>query len=252
MATMDICIVAGQRPDLLRKTLESFAAGLFQHFDIATCYANIDPIFGDRSQGDAAENVVKDFFPNADVHRPQTPQFCTAIKHLWRASRSDVIFHLEDDWVLNQNLKPADILPFFETQSIAQVSLNHVEKQWDFTKGPFQEKDVKRRFLGLSFKTGKKFPCFTTSPSFIRGEFARNASVFLDERYDPEKQFYKGVNQQLERYVSPYRNYLYGQGRPFVITDAGRDWRDARNISKTIINHTSVWETTTGKDLQES
>lgn len=244
MTTLDVCIVAGQRPDLLLETLRSFSDGLFQHFNIGACYTNIDPIFGNRAQGDATEEVIRTFFPNADIHRPQAPQFCAAVKHIWRSSRAEFIFHLEDDWLLNQALQPNDILPFFDNRSIAQVSLNHIEKLWDFKKGPFQEMSIKRRLFGLSFKTGQRFPCFTTSPSFLRGNFARTASSLLDERYDPEKQFYKGVNRQLERYVRPYRNYLYGQGRPFVITDIGRDWRDTRHISKTIVDHNSIWQST--------
>ena len=53
-----------------------------------------------------------------------------------------------------------------------------------------------------------------------------------------------GVNSPLEKFVKPYRNYLYpGKLNEITIVDTGREWRDARNIQKEIVHGSSVWTT---------
>lgn len=244
---MDICLVAGRRSELLMRTLESFEARVFRHFDIANCYANIDPIFGDPEEGDKTAAVIRSFFPDAHIRRPETPNFCAAVKHIWSASQSGFVLHLEDDWVVNEDLNPEQILPLFDNASIKQVSLNNFHKQWNFKKGPFHHNWRRRKFMGVRFKTGPAFPCFTTSPSFLCGDFARASSALMDQQFDPEKQFYNNLNMELQSFVKPYSNFIYGEGKPFIITDIGRDWRDERKIDKTFENGASVWKQT-GKE----
>ena len=243
-AKIDICLVAGRRSELLLRTLQSFEALVFRHFDIANCYANIDPIFGDAEEGDKTAAVVRSFFPDADIRTPETPNFCVAVKHIWSASRSDFVLHLEDDWVVNEDLTAQQILPLFDDPSIKQVSLNNFHKQWNFKKGPFHHNRRRHKFMGLRFKSGPTFPCFTTSPSFLRGDFARASSTLMDQKFDPEKQFYSDLNMELQSFVKPYRNFIYGDGKPFIITDIGRDWRDEHKIDKTFENGASVWQQT--------
>lgn len=77
---------------------------------------------------------------------------------------------------------------------------------------------------------------FTTAPSLLRGDFSRHTANLLE----PEKQFYKRLNEQLERYVAPFSSTLLWDDRGFVITDLGGDWREQRGIRKSNENSTYI------------
>lgn len=240
---IDVCLVAVRRPLLLKRTLESFCETLFPNFDIANFIANIDPVFGDADDHMATADTIRSFFPDAHITMPETPGFSTAVKNNWVSTSSPVVFHMEDDWVINVKINSDEIFSIFERdQSIRQVSLNNVHKHWNYKKGSFHQQWLRKKILGFKFKVGDPFPCFTTSPSFLRGDFARHAGSLMDSRYDPEKQFYNAKNMPLMDYVKPYKNFIYGEGKPFIITDIGREWRDERQVTKTFVDGATVWE----------
>lgn len=242
MTSIDLCIVAGRRPALLERTLSSFHAGILSGFDILNVYANIDPVFGDEADQEKTEKIIRSFFPAAKISTPMAPGFCAAVKRNWIATTSDILFHMEDDWIVNEPVDPAEIESIFSSDTkIKQISLNNFHKHWNYKKGTFHQQRPRKKMFGIKFKFGKAFPCFTTSPSFIKGDFAREVAGLYDIRYDPEKQFYNGTNSRLEELVKPYKNYIYSEAKPFIITDIGREWRDERKISKAFINGTSVW-----------
>lgn len=240
---IDITIVAARRPTLLARTLESFQANLFRHFQISRALINIDPIWGGIKDGDECAAIAKKYFHNPTIYTAESAGFTAAVKRVWTNTKSDFIFHLEDDWMLNEEITPA-ILEKFSDPSIAQVSLISKEKNWDRARrGDFHY--VKRRsaLFGL-IKTPwrKNVPAFTTSPAFTRGDFARDWAGLMDDKLDPEKQAYMGINPALEEFARPFRNYLYpGKINEITIVDTGREWREAQSIEKKIIDGKSVW-----------
>jgi hypothetical protein len=243
MPTLDLTIVAARRPDLLSRTLRSFQDRLFRHFQIATAILNIDPVWGDDADAQRCADATKQYFPTAMVFTPETPGFCAAVKRVWSATKADFIFHLEDDWEITEDIDQS-ILDYFKDSSLAQVSLVAKEKNWDRARrGDFHY--VKRRgplFGPIKSPFRKKVPAFTTAPAFTRGEFARRWADLMNPALDPEKQAYMGINPPLEEFVRPFRNYLYpGKLNEITIVDIGREWRDARNIEKKIINGQSIW-----------
>ncbi|KQR33632.1 hypothetical protein ASF91_06530 [Rhizobium sp. Leaf155] len=242
MPPIDICLVAGRRPELLERTLKSFQASMFDRFEIANFYANIDPIFGDTDDEAATIAVIRSLFPNAHIHTPEQPGFCKAVKYLWQQARSEILFHLEDDWLLDEQLDPTEVFRIFSDEDVAQLSLNHYHKHWNFRYGHFHRRWERRTILGIRFKVGRPFPLFATSPSFLRTDFARTAASLMDDRYDPEKQFYDGINPAMEDFVRPYKNYMLGTKKRFLITDIGREWRDERKLTKTYVDGVSNWE----------
>jgi hypothetical protein len=243
---IDICIVAGRRPELLRKTLESFGEKLFGNFIIKNVIANIDPVFGNEAEHQQALNVVRSSFPAAIIHEPAHPNFCEAVRRNWTGTSSSVIFHMEDDWLLNAPIYPSDLLPFSVDPLTVQISLNAEEKNWDSRlKGDVAYKRRRMRLLGMRLPFKRKVPIFTTAPSFLRGDFARQAAKLMNPSFDPEKQFFWEVNPALEKYVRPSRNKIIGNGPDFPITDIGRKWRDERNIQKQVINSNSIWTSKT-------
>lgn len=241
MNSIDLCIVAGRRPELLQQTLRSFSEKIFSKLSITACYLNIDPVFGNHAAGYETANVVRQFFPNASVNMPSSANFSAAVKHVWCQTQSDFVFHLEDDWTADHALSD-DIFSYFDAPRTMQVSFNHWHKHWNFRRdGEFHYAKKEKRFLFFKYKTRRSHPFFTTSPSILRGTFARQAGALLDSRYDPEKQFYHGVNPDLEAFVRPFQNYIYTKSKPYIITDTGRGWREERRIEKRTVNSNSIW-----------
>lgn len=236
---IDVCIVAGRRPDLLRRTLTSFSQNLFRYFDIQRIIANIDPIFGSEADHQECVDLICSYDADAEITSPKEPGFCSAVVSNWSRSSAPIVLHLEDDWLLNRAITEDHLEPFFHKPLIAQIAFNHAYKNWDRDKkGSYC---YQRRAVPLLPLIKSKFPVFTTSPSFIRGDFARTAATLMDVNYDPEKQFMRRVNPQLERFVVQYRNYIIGDIGDFYITDLGREWRETRGIEKSIVNAQSYW-----------
>ena len=243
MPAIDVTIVAARRPALLAKTLESFHQRLFRHFEVSRALINIDPIWGTEAEMNECVRLFKSIFPAAIAYTPQAPSYCRAVKRLWTNTVSDFVFHLEDDWLLLEDVSQS-ILERFDDPKTAQVSLMAKEKRWDrHRRGDYHY--IKRRgkiFSLFPAPIRKRVPAFTVSPGFTRGDFARTWASLMDESFDPEKQAHSGVNTKLEQFVHPYRNYLYsGKQHYNIAVDIGREWRDAQNIQKITANGSSTW-----------
>jgi len=241
MVSFDLCVTASRRPDLLSITLQSFSDRIFSHIAPGRVFVNLDPIFGSEEDHLAVISVVRDRFPAATIFEPETACFGAAVKRLWSATKADYVFHMEDDWVANSDVTD-EIFRTFDDPRIQQVSFYRNEN-WDFRKkGRFPKRKDYLRLLGIKLPLYKTRPQFTTSPSILRGEFARTAAALMDPAHDPEKQFYSSVNMALERFVKPYRSYIYSQGGGPVIRDIGCEWRDTRGIQKVIKAGISTWD----------
>jgi len=244
---IDITIVAGRRPELLRATLESFADRAFSHHHVQDVFVNIDPIFGNEADSLACVNLVKDYFPSPVVFTPPDAGFGAAVKRLWSSTTSDFVMHLEDDWLALDDID-SRIEACFQAQGVKQVSFHTANQNWDTRKrGHHHRRRRYARFLGVKLPLPGTFPKFTTSPSIIEGDFARMSAGLMNPAFDPEKQFYSGVNLALERAVAGFNNYIFSPDLKPLILDTGRTWRQERGISKNIQNATSVWETTTSE-----
>lgn len=241
MASFDLCVTASRRPDLLALTLASFSERIFSHCRPARVFVNLDPIFGSEDDHAAVVALVHARFPEATIFEPETPGFGAAVKRLWSATKADYVFHMEDDWVANSDVTE-EIFTSFENPRVQQVSF-HRNENWDFRKkGYFHERKSYLKLFGIKLPFYRAVPQFTTSPSILRGEFARSAAALMNPGHDPEKQFYSSVNMELERFVKPFRNYIYSQNGVPVIRDIGCEWRDTRGIQKIIKDGVSTWE----------
>jgi len=239
---LDIALVAGRRPDLLAETLASFEK-LFRHFEIGAVFANIDPVFGDEADHAATRARLLARFPDAEITEPSAPGFGAAVRRVWSATRAGLVFHLEDDWLLNEPLGPDDILPLMtgDTRSVAPVA---VELGWN-GRDDFNVRRRKRRILGIP--AGRlEFNVFGTSPRFLDGDFARRCAGLMDPSLDPEKQMRPPGNPALIAFQQGFRcRLLPGRTRTDLITDIGRAWREARGIEKIVADGVSTWTTTT-------
>lgn len=246
---IDICIVATRRPDLLGRTLQSFHDNLFKNFKIRRIIANIDPLFGSISDQEQCIDIIRSYDPKALIELPKVANFAKAVSNNWLASKTDLILHLEDDWLLHRPVRPDHLQSFIDYPWIGQVSFNHANKRWDVRKdGPFCYLRKPLKLIGIRSPFGSKKQTFLTGPSFLRGDFARRSAELMDMGLDPEKQFCRGINRSLERYVADYRNLIIGEIDAYYIEDIGRSWRKDRNIEKKIVAGRSYWTTAPSKN----
>jgi hypothetical protein len=236
---IDITIVSGRRPELLHKTLTSFSKDLFEHFRVARFLVNIDPFAGDEQDHKEVRRVIDRFLPQAKVFEPETACFGAAVKRLWQNTSASIIFHMEDDWVLEKPLHPKKVFPLFD-EATKQISLVTREKHWNrIDKFHYEKRRIP--FIRIK-KTDLSRPIFTTSPSFLCGEFARRSADLMLPELDPEKQFSNGLNPELFAHVAPFRNrFLPAPGRVPFAKDIGREWRREKGLKKSLRNGISTW-----------
>lgn len=238
-SSLDLTLVAGRRPALLERTLQSFEDKIFQHFPLTNVWVNLDPVFGDEDAHAATKEVVRRHFPNARIFEPATASFGMAVKRVWGAVTGPLAFHLEDDWVCSRAIAAGEVTPLLK-EDTASVILHAANVAWR-PPGTSFRKTKHRRLLGIPLAPWQ-LSVFTTSPQFLRGTFARETARRLNPDLDPEKQMRDPSNRELFAYQQQFtaRWLSNTDGEP-LIRDIGREWRDARGINKTLVEGRSVW-----------
>ncbi len=239
-ARIDVTLVSGARPGLLKQTLEDFSAKLFRNFSVQTLYVNIDPFEGGQEEVEACDAICREYFPDIVARKPESSHFTTAVKWLWSQPTADWFFHLEDDWILNREVREEEFRKA-RKRKVTQVSLMTREKNWG-DRTFFHYEPARKVILGKDFGKGlnKKRPIFTTSPSFVQSDFAKRCAALMDDGLDPEKQL-NYLNPDLNAYTARFRNHFIGTRREFVAEDIGRTHRDTQGIVKTVVDGNSVW-----------
>lgn len=219
---IDLTMTAARRPDLVGTTLRSFHENLFTRLRVRTFFLNIDPVWGDDRQAVEVERIAHSYFRHVVVRSPETPSFGAAVKWLWAQPQRSWFLHLEDDWIISRPLRLERVEREMEPPDVMQIRLANWTR-------------LKRR---------KKPPYLMTSPSFVRSTFGRMAASVMNPDLDPEKQFGNDTNPTLQKASERCRAVYHGGiFAPQLAFDIGREWRDARQISKQLINGTSVWRT---------
>ena len=245
---IDLLLVSGSRPQLLERTLDSFGKNLLSNFEVSTVYANIDPFEGTAEDTQSCADLIRERFPACHIRAPDTCSFTGAVKWLWSNTSAAAALHLEDDWVIDREVRPEDVFPHFDNMT-RQIAFLTREKNWKGSS-PFHYEWSRRPIAGLNI--GRKYnydrPIFTTSPSFLERSFAHECASKMRLDLDPEKQLYGDRNPELGQYTKTFRSRLLGVGGDFWISDIGREHRQASNLKKTLIDGHSHWI----RDVHES
>ena len=243
----DITLIAGHREALLARTLASFSDRVFRHFPLRRIIVNIDPFMGDAAEGDRCEALVRRSFPQALVFRPPVPDFASAVARAWAATTAPRVLHLEDDWIALEDITPDRVEPLFDAD-VRAVTFMTATKH---TRGLFHQ--VARRIVTApdGSKNDVLVNAFSTSPGVFDGEFLRRSAALMRPRLDPEKQFFRQINPELEAHALPWRcMFLRGVRSREVIEDIGRAARDARGIVKSYEKGASVWRDAAGSETR--
>lgn len=236
-AELDVAIVAGARPELIARTLASFAARMFGSFDIRRVHANIDPFGGDEAARDDAADLLRDRFGDRlNLRRPDRPSFGGAVRWLWSQAGTRPLLHLEDDWLLLASVSPADVALGPGVGCVTLASAHHGR-----VPGDFHEREDKTKLWRLTLYR-RRVANFGTSPRVLAPRFAAECARLMDPGLDPEKQMRPPHNPALRRFQRGFRaRYLRAPDGGPIIEDIGREWRDARGIEKTVRDGRSVW-----------
>lgn len=234
----DITLIAGHREALLARTLESFTRDVFPNFRLRRLIANLDPFMGDAAEGDRCEALIRRHFPQAMIFRPETADFASVVIRAWSATTAPRVLHLEDDWLALEPIGPDRIEPLFEPD-VGAVTFMCLTKH---TRGlPHQ---TSRRVVkqGRRIVEDRLVNAFSTSPGVFEGDFLREAARRMHPGLDPEKQFFRQINPELEAHALPRRcMFLRGTTRRELIVDIGREARAAQGLVKLYENGASVW-----------
>lgn len=239
MTKLNVGIIAGRRPELLATTLQSFQENALDKCVIDQVRINLDPIFGDERKEADTLQIISHYFPNAEINRPATPNFCKAVQWIWSGMRDGAFLHLEDDWVCTEQI-PIEKITRELSSSVKMILL----LSETHGKRGLQRESVrvyKRKFLGITYKL-KTLSTFGTSPSITDGQFARRAAQLFDVKLDPEKQMRDNRNPQLIEFLNNYRCLFQASktGSP-LIDDIGRAWQTENNVEKLVQNGKSSW-----------
>ena len=238
---LDIAMIAGRRPELIRRTLESFSKHLFAHFEICKVHVNLDPFMGKEGDEEICAGIIRHTLPQAQINMPKTPGFGAAVKHVWSNMGDNICFHMEDDWICLQDITPEMIASGFDDPATSMIYPAHKQRRKDQTNP--RERVKKTKLFGVTVRR-HKVAHWGTSPRFISGPHARRFAALLDPMKDPEKQVYTGINKALCAVQEKTRvlGVWNAQDGP-LIADIGRDYREGVNLVKVNLPDGSVhWQ----------
>lgn len=239
MEIFDIAIVATLRPELLKRTIDSFIKNLWKGWaGFANIYLNIDKA-GEEDEklvqlkvGQIVEMVSKTFDRRKVKINIKDPHFPTAWLWCIQNTTSDYVFHLEEDWVVNY---PHDFEVMYglmiKYPNLAHLRLNQFKSDDKTTKlwskhfanynGDFFEiKDI--------IKVG-----YCGHPSLNDGNWLRAAAKNINPQRNPEKQFHFYPEVVNKFVVGKQFGIFQPPNSSPGISDIGRQWRIEKGYAKT-------------------
>jgi hypothetical protein len=207
--TIDVCMTATIRPEIVDLTLQSFTKRFLNQYNKKRLIINIDPIGDSRYSQNDILDICKKYFDDIKYRCPNTPSFPSAVQWCWSNTQSRYILHLEDDWLLKKKIDKGVI------ESILNQNSNVVYIRFNLSR------NNKFKFDREFYTTG-----FSLNPSIIKKEFIDKILMDFNVNKDPEKQFNK-IDTKINRLI------LYGGAEDgYYVEDIGKKWRKAHKFSK--------------------
>lgn len=243
MIHLDVTMTAVRRPEIWRRTLESFSKMFDQ--ERLRFIVNVDPVGDDveveTMSSEIARRVIVNYaYPDLRVQFSKLPGLGRAFKWCWENTEADWVFHLEDDWELISN-RPR-IMDMWQCMvqypNLAALRLSmftagrfpHSMDSW----GKLVDEPMKNWNRWIPYNRAQGFYEIKAEerhrigvcghPTLFRGDFVRAVTPLLDPDRNPEKQF-QGSNPAVTAEMMNWRFGVWAQpGDPPAIRDIGRDW----------------------------
>lgn len=187
------------RPEILDRTYASFSQNMIDiNLKSCSCFINIDPVPpGDRA---SVVDVAKNYFENVIYRTPKKPNCSGAYNWLWTEAFSDIIFNLEDDWILLEEIKCLKIIKDFESHP----------KLWEIALRAYKYNYNKMVF----------------SPAFFHKRFYKHVAGKFDTNLNHEVQL-RGERFKLKFPSGKSQNRIIAfpdQKSHVIVKDIGRKW----------------------------
>ncbi|KKM16176.1 hypothetical protein LCGC14_1688510 [marine sediment metagenome] len=214
---LDITTTATVRPEILGQTLDSFRTNLLKGNHNYRLIINIDPIGEQNKTQEDVLKVARSFFSNIVYNVPEECSFTKAVIWCWKQSKTDYVFHLEDDWIMLTNVNIDHIFstinkyPQYSSFALSQYVLN------------------KSHEPPPSLITNRQRICL--NPTFIRYNFIEQVINLMNCNADPERQL--GRRGKISRKLKTKHAIYTECGYSPIVHDIGREWRNNQGYRKT-------------------
>ncbi len=215
--TIDVCVIATLRPEIIKVTLESFLnkvsyTGKFR-FLINLDMVPYKNMFKMYDVYEMINIVLKEHQYEIFLGKGN---FAKAVKESWKRTESEYVLHLEDDWEFIRNIDLDEVIRLM--------------------MGP----NTYIRFPKIKAAQYKCLDKLALQPSLWCGLIVRYLSSLMNDNQDPEKQLREN-DQNIKISNCVKRIIKKDLGRRGMVKDIGTKWREKNNISK--------WNKDTGKNI---
>ena len=193
---LDVVTTAIRRPELLRRTYESFLGIGLLNLPSLRIILNIDPM--GSGNPDESIRIAEAYADEVVVNIAPVANFATAVNWAWKQVESPVFLHLEDDWQLRRFIDFSDWLK--QLQSIPEAC---------------QSVLLRKHARGLN-------PPFSFRPTLIKRSFI-DAAGTIPAQMNPEKYLHQRL---MDRAVS------VDFGPEYAFFDLGRKWAKGKRLQK--------------------
>ncbi len=233
------------RPELLKKTYESFYDKMFKQYrGKVDLFLNIDMIGGDTSLHPAIVDIAHKYFPSIKkIRTPKEPSAPQAVKWIFDnciQGNYDYLFFLEDDWFLNLSVDLNHYLFVINKHtSYAHLRLNR-DSTIDIKDSTFLFYERPHKWNKFLFHCNDRQKTahygWGGNPALTSVKYIKEVYPFLrwDTSIDRQLKL-RHVAGKLKNVMLNWDYGFYGQ-YPLkcerFIEDTGRCWRADRNIIK--------------------
>ncbi len=224
---IDITTTATLRPALLNRTYASFRENLFNDSYDYRVIINIDPLGKLNGTPEEVVKIARKYFKNVIFNAPKEPSFAKAWKWTWMQVEADLVFHLEEDWVLQRRVSLAHMISILdENRKLAALRMPKMNLT---TLHFFGGKHVKRQGYLLALNEKK---AFGGNPQLVRGDFVKATRNLMKDDRNPEKQFRAGY-PEMYNIIKKWQFAVYGKlGDRMLVRDIGRTWMRQNKFEK--------------------
>ena len=228
---IDISTTSTIRPSILDRTLNSFCSKIFNREDIDfRLIINIDFI-GETAKYSREDvlDVAKKYFKNIKYNYSDTPSFTKSVKWCWSNVDAGYVFHLEDDWVLNENIDIKKLINVInDYENLAMIRL--YKGKMAHNMKPFDSSYIKNEHKNM-IRLLPKRACL--NPGLFVKKYIQEASQIMVDNLNPESQLCYGCSgiKHIDDFINKWEYSVYGYDRR-VVTDIGREWRRRNRINR--------------------
>jgi glycosyltransferase involved in cell wall biosynthesis len=244
---IDILMVATLRPDILKRTLDSWCKNMLTDRNRYRLVLHIDAI-GEDCKPEEILNIAKSYFSDIK-YKINLKDFShsKAFQWTWDQAETEYVLMIDDDWELLKEIDINNLITVHrKLKDLANLRLPKmpIPKMTGELKYKGQGRGYVSMFKGVTkcdyvyhkraLIATKKYNQMTINPTLYKGSFIKEIRQYLDVTKDPELQFkLRGKNKKVEDIINKWDIGMYATfGETPYVKDIGREWMKKMNFTK--------------------